>query len=693
MASLGDTQESADLTELTPVSFVNRDGEETEAKVPISVCVKQEIPDNYGDICAGEDDDLLDEQPEHLLYRRFQTIYRSLPKEMFISRIIKNVSSSEPDLESQRAMLFELVKECEDFPYGLQAELKRRVHTRNGDTVAVKLAQDIYILMSVLEGNDFTDLKVMIASGRRARRSLSQSQSQSGLGNVTLTSIDYAAEIKSLEINMNNMKADVLGLKQQYVASEATRSSQLQTLKSTVFSLKADLSSLTSTVTKAVTDISLAAQRIESEKSLGVHSVKTELRLLKASVRDLQDTLDNMTHGPPRDNAAASKSKKLSKKAKTSDEIRSVTETVADTPGLIDVGSSVITEQGGDSLRDSNTCHNNPDQNTHSAQIHVLTGTETDGIQAGSNTNNFNADSGERYVAVPAPPSAHGMLDIDPGLDLGHAQSSDYGITGTGDGGAAGGVGSTDVRPESSDNADGSERMFSSHEPRSRLNAYSTNERESHFPPCIERQLISYSSAAGTSLSGHSHPYAGNVAPISGTPNISSTQGAQIPVHTAATASTCSSPSELEAFLRSGNYMRDADEEFAQYVRRKPKRYYLGGFLSSITHDKISRYVKKRGPTTSFISIWKSKRNLNNAVIRLNLEDDGLADMVLSPSFWPRGVTCRPWLGRNDRNKDRHTLSSDIVNNDRTERPIFGRSDIDDYNPFSPLRDQANCVD
>ena len=141
-----------------------------------------------------------------------------------------------------------------------------------------------------------------------------------------------------------------------------------------------------------------------------------------------------MTHGPPRDNVAASKSKKLSKKAKTSDEISSVTETVADKPGLIDVESSVITEQVGDPLRDSNTYHNNPDQNTHSAQTHVMTGNETDGIQSGSNTNNFNADSGERYVAVPAPPSAHGMLDIDPGLDLGHAQSSDYSITGTGDG-------------------------------------------------------------------------------------------------------------------------------------------------------------------------------------------------------------------------------------------------------------------
>ena len=165
-------------------------------------------------------------------------------------------------------MLYELVKECDYFPYSLQAELKRHVHTCNCDSVSTKLAQDIYILMSVLEGGEFTDLKGMIATGRKGNRALSQSQSQSGLGNVTLTSNGYAKEIKSLEISLNNMKVDMLGLKQQCVASEATRSSQVQTLKSTVFGLKADLSALTSTVTKAVTNITFVAQRIETRRAL-----------------------------------------------------------------------------------------------------------------------------------------------------------------------------------------------------------------------------------------------------------------------------------------------------------------------------------------------------------------------------------------------------------------------------------------
>ena len=215
MASLDNSQECADLTDLTPMTVINNDGEETELKVPSSSGayhhVKQETSENDEGVFADDDTDPLDQQPEHLLYLRLHTLYRSLPKEMFISRILKNVSFSEPDLESHRAMLYELVKECDDFPYGLQAELKRRVHTRNGDSVSTKLAQDIYILVSVLEGGEFTDLKGMIATGRKGNRALSQSQSQSGLGNETLTSNGYAAEIKSLEISLNNMKADMLG--------------------------------------------------------------------------------------------------------------------------------------------------------------------------------------------------------------------------------------------------------------------------------------------------------------------------------------------------------------------------------------------------------------------------------------------------------------------------------------------------
>ena len=92
------------------------------------------------------------------------------------------------------------------------------------------------------------------------------------------------------------------------------------------------------------------------------------------------------------------------------------------------------------------------------------------------------------------------------------------------------------------------------------------------------------------------------------------------------------------------------------------------------------------------LRIWHSKRNKRDVVIRLNIEDNGSADLVETPTFWPCGVRCRPWLDRNERyhNHDkthryqRHTLYVPRVGH------AFGRSNVDDYNPFSPLSDQGN---
>ena len=114
--------------------------------------------------------------------------------------------------------------------------------------------------------------------------------------------------------NLNNVKADVLSLKQSYAAVESARSSEIQSLKSTVLSLNVDLNKLSTTVFNAVTNIGFAAQRIESDKSLGVANLRTEIRLLKDSVRDIQDSLYNVNNVLP--NMNTGKSKKSTKKAK-----------------------------------------------------------------------------------------------------------------------------------------------------------------------------------------------------------------------------------------------------------------------------------------------------------------------------------------------------------------------------------------
>ena len=87
----------------------------------------------------------------------------------------------------------------------------------------------------------------------------------------------------------------------------------------------------------------------------------------------------------------------------------------------------------------------------------------------------------------------------------------------------------------------------------------------------------------------------------------------------------------------------------------------------------------------TWLRIWSSKCNPNNVIIRINVEDNEYADRLTSPHFWPRGVRCRPWVDRRRVNSDRRD-----TNPPNPSRQLYGRSDIDDYNPFSPLRDPAN---
>ena len=133
---------------------------------------------------------------------------------------------------------------------------------------------------------------------------------------------------------------------------------------------------------------------------------------------------------------------------------------------------------------------------------------------------------------------------------------------------------------------------------------------------------------------------AGHTSPISSVGNI--------PVHytgNCQTANAVNMVEELESFVHNA-------EEFLQYVKRKPKRFYLGGFKPEITHDKIKKYVQRWDPTVTWLCIWPSRRNDNNVVIRLNVEDKEYADWVTSPTFWPRGVRCRPWVDKRGNGSD-----------------------------------------
>jgi len=104
-------------------------------------------------------------------YTSLVQLYREYPKDMRVQMILRDNASCENDLDLLRCQYFEMLKDsCDDFPFGNSAELKRCMFTRSGEPVAVRLAQDLYSIISVTDGENHSILKGMISSGRKGKK-------------------------------------------------------------------------------------------------------------------------------------------------------------------------------------------------------------------------------------------------------------------------------------------------------------------------------------------------------------------------------------------------------------------------------------------------------------------------------------------------------------------------------------------
>jgi hypothetical protein len=88
-------------------------------------------------------------------YRALVKLYRENPRDICVQLIFRKYNSSETDLDRMRCDYFE--QKC-----GTQ----KACFTRSGDPVAFRLAQDIYNIISVTEGNNFNILKNMISTAK-----------------------------------------------------------------------------------------------------------------------------------------------------------------------------------------------------------------------------------------------------------------------------------------------------------------------------------------------------------------------------------------------------------------------------------------------------------------------------------------------------------------------------------------------
>ncbi len=140
-------------------------------------------------------------------FTKLTSLARQMPKDMFVNKLLTSCGSSEATLETIRSQMFEVVKDADDFPYGLQVELKRRVRTRAGDSISTKLARDVHCLTTVQDGGDYSDLTELMSLPRINRSSRSQQ-------NSTIVTSEHkcecSAELKQPKDDIAHIRADVI---------------------------------------------------------------------------------------------------------------------------------------------------------------------------------------------------------------------------------------------------------------------------------------------------------------------------------------------------------------------------------------------------------------------------------------------------------------------------------------------------
>ena len=182
-------------------------------------------------------------------YRKIVKHFNELPKDMFVAQLVRDYNSSETDLEHVRDMYFEHLKNTSDnFLYGPSAILKRRMFTRSGEPVWVRLAQDIYCIVDVAEGGDPSLLSTMIShSSRRSKRSPRtpgpgyRRRTKTTAERDTSDHCTCTNEVKLLKDTVASLQADVLNVKQMLLASEKLRTEQTKTIMKTFHDVRSDI--------------------------------------------------------------------------------------------------------------------------------------------------------------------------------------------------------------------------------------------------------------------------------------------------------------------------------------------------------------------------------------------------------------------------------------------------------------------
>ena len=198
-------------------------------------------------------------------YSALVQLYRDLPKDMFLSRILSDYNADEKLLYELRSNLFAELKSIEKCPFVPGTELKRRKNTTRGEGVHVKLCGDIYILTSVLDGAPFDDLKDLISISKYS----SQNENDQSVlidANTPLVGKNLPQnsdfDLTILRSSIATVQADIIALKQD----NNTLNDELKSIKNELISFKSETEAALNKIKSTVAECEQSIVRIGDDK-------------------------------------------------------------------------------------------------------------------------------------------------------------------------------------------------------------------------------------------------------------------------------------------------------------------------------------------------------------------------------------------------------------------------------------------
>ena len=564
-------------------------------------------------------------------------LYRQLPKDMFLNQIISDYHSDEMELKELRNTLFSEIKCLAEFPFPIGSELKRRKKPKIGESTALKLCNDIYVLASIFEGAPFDDMKELLSISKQNYDN-TQNETICIDSSDTNTSCSHDSDIALFRSMLTTIQADLFSLKHENKSLREDYQKELKSIKADVILLKTDITESIDKLQETATDCKQVVDRVTDERYNGVTRVKNDLKIMQFDIKLLNDNLDSKCQDLTNKFSLVPKlEKRLSKfeqklansKEPSSDYVNTHKPACGSniqTPEGSDAGTGGSPQLVAEKIQSNYrlVCENNDSDFTSSLvqcpithKLYRVKGNST--VDTGNSNPNapIRPDTQSDSTVLKYPPT----VCVSDATDTNANSTYNY------------------FQDSSCDPSNGVHHSV--------INVPVSNRFEALHDDRVNSDL-SYSEAlkrpVQSSTESCNLPTASIPVRISERRKRNGKNNGQDP--TLSSQEVRSKQDSSQAFgWSTGIEQGDGDGEFIKHIRRKSSRFYIGGFKPSITEMVLCSYVQRRGVHVSWINI-RRYHDQDRAVIQLNVDADK-GSRLLEDGFWPEEVVCRPWYPRN----------------------------------------------